>query len=63
MGRYQCFKMNDRTVYCSSYKIKSDDEGKEWIRNAIAHYNLRASDMHGTPYESESIPKNAIIWP
>jgi hypothetical protein len=63
MAYYQCFKTLERDVYCSSYKVKSHDEGAEWVRQALAHFSLQASDIKGKPYEANNIPEGATTYP
>jgi hypothetical protein len=63
MAYYQCFKTKARDVYCSSYKVKNHDEGASWVTAALAHFNLRGSDILGKPYEERDIPDKAIEYP
>jgi hypothetical protein len=59
---YQCLKTAARNVYCSKKKKKSHDEGKEWVKNCMAHFAIQAADLKGT-FESNNQPDNATIWP
>jgi len=59
---YQCFKTTTRVVYCSSYEVKNHDEGKDWVKKAMKHYNVPASQIHKV-YESQVQPNGAIIYP
>ena len=63
MAFYQCFKTIERDVYCSSYKVKNHDEGAAWVREALAHFNLRGNDIKGKPYEEDNIPDGATTYP
>jgi hypothetical protein len=63
MAYYQCFKTTDRVVYCSSFKVKNHDEGADWVRQALEHFNLKANDIKGKPYESDDIPEGATTHP
>ncbi len=60
---YQCFKTDNRTVYCSLKKVGSRDEGDEWIKTACNNFDLRIDQIHGRPYVSSCQPSGAIIWP
>lgn len=60
---YQCFKTDERTVYCSLKEIRSRDEGDEWIRTACYNFDLRVDQIYGKPYVSTYQPNGAIIWP
>ena len=63
MAFYQCFKTIDRTTYCSSTQFKNHDEGADWISRCIEHFQLKANDLKGKPWEADSQPDNATIWP
>jgi hypothetical protein len=63
MPFYQCFKTTDRTVYCSSTKFKNHDAGATWVAQCIAHFRLRADELVGRPYEKQSQPAGAVVWP
>jgi hypothetical protein len=60
---YQCFKTDDRTVYCSLKKVKSRDEGRRWTKAACGNFDLRVDQIYGRPYMSTHQPSDAIIWP
>lgn len=60
---YQCFKTDRRTAYCSLKKVKSHDEGSEWIEAACGNFDLRVDQIYGKPYVSTQQPRDAIIWP
>jgi hypothetical protein len=60
---YQCFKTDDRTVYCSLKTIKSHAEGIEWIKAACGNFNLKVDQIFERPYVSTHRPSDAIIWP
>jgi hypothetical protein len=60
---YQCFKTLDRTVYCSSTEFKNHTEGAAWVGRCMEQFDIQASQMHGKPYESDSQPRGAVIWP
>jgi hypothetical protein len=63
MPYYQCFKTVDRTVYCSSQRFKSHAPAATWVADCMAHFNIAASNLLGKPYESDSQPSSAVIWP
>lgn len=63
MAYYQCFKTLDRTVYCSSMTFKSHAPAALWVQDCLAHFGLQGSDIHGKPYEADSQPRNAVIYP
>lgn len=63
MAYYQCFKTLARDVYCSSYTVKNHDEGADWVGRALQHFQLKASDIKGKPYEEDSVPSGAILFP
>lgn len=63
MAYYQCFKTREREVYCSSYKVRNHDEGREWVTNTMAHFGINGSDLLGKPFERDSQPDGAIIFP
>jgi hypothetical protein len=60
---YQCFKTDDRTVYCSLNKVKSPGEGRRWIKAACGNFDLRVDQIYERPYMSTHQPSDAIIWP
>ena len=58
---YQCFKTQDRQVYCSNDKVKNHAKGNEWIKRAMTQFNLQGNDILGKPYtEEQRIPRDAI---
>ena len=63
MAYYQCFKTTARDVYCSSYKVKNHVEGAAWIKEALANFGLQGNDIHGKPFEEDSIPDGATEYP
>lgn len=63
MAFYQCFKTESRNVYCSSTKFRSHAEGAAWVTNCMANFGIQAADLLGKPYEQNSQPSKAIIWP
>lgn len=63
MAYYQCFKTTDRTVYCSSQTFKSHAPAAAWVSECIMAHQLQANDLLGKPYESDSQPRGAVIWP
>ena len=56
---YQCFKTQNREVYCSNDKVKNHATGAKWIERAITHFQLQANEILGKPYTSERIPRGA----
>lgn len=63
MAYYQCVKKRDRTAqYCSSYQVKSHQEGNLWVKALIEHLGLPATDFM-KPTESDSIPDGAVTYP
>lgn len=63
MAYYQCFKTKARNVYCSSSTVKNHAEGAAWVKLALEHFKLKASDILGKPYEADKIPKGATTYP
>ena len=63
MAYYQCFKTKARDVYCSSFEVKNHAEAAAWMEQAMKHFELKASDILGKPYESDDIPKGATTYP
>ena len=63
MAYYQCFKTVDRTVYCSSQQFKSHGPAATWVADCIANFAIRADQLLGKPYEADSQPRTAVIWP
>lgn len=63
MAYYQCFKTIDRDVYCSSQTFKSHDPAAQWVADCMAHFGIPANNIHGKPYERDSQPEGAVIWP
>jgi hypothetical protein len=62
MAFYQCFKTTSRDVYCSSQQFKSHQPAATWVAQCMEHFNIRANDLLGKPYESNSQPRGAIVW-
>jgi hypothetical protein len=60
---YQCFKTDNRTVYCSLNKVNSHREAREWIKAACANFDLDINLIHGASFMSTQRPIGAIIWP
>lgn len=60
---YQCFKTDNRTVYCSLHKLNSHYEAREWIKAACANFDLDIGLIHGEPFVSTRRPIGAIVWP
>ena len=63
MPFYQCFKTTDRTVYCSSMQFRNHTTAATWVGQCIAHFNLRADQLSGKPYERDDPPTGAVVWP
>jgi hypothetical protein len=60
---YQCFKTDNRTVYCSLNKVKDHEEASEWLRAACDNFDLEVDRICGEPYTSTRQPFDAIVWP
>ena len=63
MAYYQCFKTKARTVYCSSQTFKSHTPAATWVATCMASYGIRADQILGKPYEADSQPAGATLWP
>jgi len=63
MPYYQCFKTKDRDVYCSSQTFKSHATAAEWVAACMSNFGVTASELLGKPYEADSQPRGATIWP
>jgi len=63
MAYYQAFKTLSRDVYCSSQTFKSHAPAAIWVADCMANFAIPANQLKGKPYEVDSQPDGAIIWP
>lgn len=61
---YQSFlQKSTRVTYCSRDKFANHDEAAAWVKLALAHFTIQASDTKDYNYPLSSQPARATIWP